>query len=172
MKRGRKALSPLQKQINDSLGIPWVPAHPMEQVIYGFWLAVRKAGPDECWLWTKPPMRTGYGQLSVNGTHWTAHAFAYYVTNFGVEPGLHIDHVCHNDALDCAGGSACRHRLCCNPRHLLAKTPQANVDAANAARKRAAFKEQCAKGHPYDDENTGWLIRKSGPRAGERQRYC
>ena len=42
-----------------------------------------------------------------------------------VPPGLEIDHECHNEAVragTCQAGR-CPHRSCCNPLHLVARTP-------------------------------------------------
>lgn len=167
MNRGRKSQSPLQRLINESLCIPWVPPIPMDQVIECFWARVDTSGGEEaCWRWTGPPMTQGYGQLMVQGRHWTTHTFAYHVTNFGVEVGLQIDHVCHNDVIDCLGGSSCPHRLCCNPRHLEAVAPA--VNQKRAAEPRGRLKDHCPRGHLKE----GILTHQTGPRAGQQRRYC
>lgn len=113
-------------------------------------------------------MGNGYGQINLASIgRWSAHALAYVLTNGPVPDGLHIDHICHNDDLSCAGGSMCPHRRCCNPAHLEATSPGENKARADIPRERT-MRETCPQGHPMD----GVLVRKSGPKKGKRERYC
>lgn len=167
--RGRLAATPIQRQIDQFVGVPggrrpfaW------DEAIERFWSRVdRSGGPDSCWPWSGPPSDTGYGQITIKNVHWNTHAFAYYVTKFGVPDGLHIDHECHNGDLSCKGGRSCRHRLCCNPAHLGLATPGENALRAAIPRNRA-YNERCPKGHVID----GVLTRKSGPKKGKVERFC
>ncbi len=95
-----------------------------------FWSKVdRSSGPDACWPWLdKPdPYSGGYGRLHVKGTPRLAHAFSWELARGRSVPAGHeVDHECHNRAIadgTCTRG-VCRHRLCCNPTHLVAKLPQ------------------------------------------------
>lgn len=151
------------------------PAPPDELLATYFWPHVdQSGGEDACWPWTRSLGDKGYGQINnaaLDG-RWIAHVLAYASVHGSAPVGMEIDHTCHNMDVSCAGGPSCPHRACCNPTHLEAVTPGENSTRADALRGRGQFKTHCAKDHPYDEENTGWLVRKSGPRAGERQRYC
>jgi hypothetical protein len=89
----------------------------------------RSGGPEACWPWLdKPdPYVYGYGRIKWGGQVRLAHVVAWEIAHgCAVPDGYHIDHVCHNQAI--ADGSCvrgiCPHRLCCNPTHLVAKSPQ------------------------------------------------
>lgn len=140
-----------------------------------FWARVdTSAGPDGCWPWTLSTTSVGYGQVVMQGKRYATHVFAYMDRVGPVPEGLHLDHTCHNLDLSCSGGRECAHRRCCNPRHLVPKTPRDNLDSANLPRQRGPFVEQCPQGHLYDEENTGWITRgaRGGKHPGRRERYC
>lgn len=111
----------------------------------------------------------------MQGQRHAAHVLAFIYTHGEIprdENGkrYHIDHECHNDDVNCPGGVVCMHRRCCNPAHLKAKLGRENNEAANEPHKRGHYKERCAKDHPFDEENTGWMPPR---RPGERKRrYC
>jgi HNH endonuclease/Helix-turn-helix domain of resolvase len=89
----------------------------------------RSGGPDACHPWTGKPRRDGYGMMKFGGKYRLAHTVAWELANGPVPPGLEIDHECHNRALlagTCRRG-LCEHRLCCNERHLAAKTHLENM---------------------------------------------
>jgi HNH endonuclease/Helix-turn-helix len=98
----------------------------------------RTGGPDACWPWLdKPDPNAGsYGRFKWHGQVRLAHALAWELANGRCVPaGHHIDHECHNRAIaagECVRG-ICRHRLCCNPAHLAAKTPRDHVADTIAA---------------------------------------
>ena len=98
---------------------------------------------------------------------WATHVFAYVDTYGPVPAGLHLDHTCHNAAVECVGGRACPHRACCNPTHLEAVSPGENKARADAPRERT-YRERCPHGHVID----GIKVRKSGPKKGKVERYC
>lgn len=105
-----------------------------------------------CWEWTGA-LSNGYGQLTFDGKHQTAHRFA--LERF-VEPiidGMWVLHHCDN-------------RICVNPVHLYQGTP---VDNRRDMLKRERWshpwgkRTNCSKGHDYE---TGgfYLAKKDGSR--------
>ena len=94
---------------------------------------------DECWHWQGAQVVTGYGHFhsGVNGKTWLAHRFAYTALVGEIPVGFHIDHLCRN-------------RMCVNPDHLEAVTPQENQRRAVEVRRN----DICPQGHPRTPENT------------------
>lgn len=132
---------------------------PIVDVVREFWERVDKSGgPNACWTWTLAPKNTGYGVYSnkIVGQR-SAHVYAYVLTNGEVPKGQHIDHICHNEDLNCPGGRECRHRLCCNPAHLEAVSPKENSERAHGPRNRGSQKTHCIHNHLYDEANTMWI---------------
>lgn len=69
-----------------------------------FWRRADQVG--ECWLWTGPLNKDGYGQFGlVNGRMLRANRYAYELTNGLIPDGLVTDHLC-------------RVRHCVNPSHM------------------------------------------------------
>lgn len=92
----------------------------------------RSGGLDACHPWTGKPAQDGYARTPFGGKRRLVHAVAWELVNGPVPPGLEIDHECHNRAVlagACHHG-LCEHRLCCNERHLAAKTHRENIHAA------------------------------------------
>jgi hypothetical protein len=103
-----------------------------------------------CWLWTGPTTPNGYAKWMVRPGErervvhrvlWEHHH------RQKIPEGLQGDHLC-------------RVRLCVNPAHQELVTPSENTDRQEHANR---LKTECAKGHPYDDQNT--RIRPDGRRA-------
>jgi hypothetical protein len=91
----------------------------------------RSGGPGACHPWTGQPNPDGYGFMQFGGKTRSVHTVAWELANGPVPPGLEVDHECHNRAVlagTCLRG-LCMHRLCCNERHLAAKTHLENVRA-------------------------------------------
>lgn len=105
--------------------------------------------PDGCWQWTGAKFSAGYGMFGLAGKARRAHRVIYVWLYGEIADGLNLDHCCHSESIDCAGGPTCMHRGCVNPNHLEPKTHKANT--AGTAFARATH---CKNGHPWDDANT------------------
>jgi hypothetical protein len=127
-------------------------------------------------MWTGPAdPTTGYGQVNwvdVGGRR-RVHVLAWCFANdqdVPVDPvtgrKLDIDHLCHNRDASCPGGKTCRHRICCNSRHLAVKTTQDNKRAADEPRKRGRFRTHFDCGCEITGDNT-YLITRKGTRNGK-----
>tara|TARA_R100000655_G_C2995376_1_gene193651 strand:+ start:398 stop:859 length:462 start_codon:yes stop_codon:yes gene_type:complete len=73
-----------------------------------------------CWLWTGPTTHNGYGRFHRGSLDVRAHRHAYELTVGPIPTGRQIDHTCHE-------------RLCINPSHLQAVTPQQNSENLSGA---------------------------------------
>lgn len=106
---------------------------------------------DGCWNWTGALSR-GYGQLTHNGKHQTAHRFVFNNFVEPIEDGMWVLHHCDN-------------RRCVNPHHLYQGTPVDNR-ADMLTRQRWshpwAKRTHCKKGHEY--KISGFSVAKDGSR--------
>jgi hypothetical protein len=84
-------------------------------------------GQDECWNWTGPVNRKGYGNVQVRGVKHNAHRAVYLESGHSIPDGYHLDHLCRN-------------KLCVNPSHMEPVTPQENVKRQHEARRNAQEK--------------------------------
>jgi len=90
--------------------------------------------------------KTGYGVKRHNGKLYKAHRLAYIRKHGEIDNKLHVDHICHNEALaegTCEPG-ACTHRRCVNPNHLRAVTASENFRAGGNGLEN---KTHCKRGH-------------------------
>lgn len=153
----------------------------LESALLLFWSYFdRSGGPDACHPWTGS-IDNGYGQFCavVLGGKKRTHVLAWEMENGEIpvhqETGrkLDLDHECHNRDKTCPGGPKCPHRRCGNLRHIVLKTMQQNIDAANEPRARGRFRTHFDCGCEITEENT-YLITRKGmrngkPRAPERR---
>ena len=116
-----------------------------------FWTHVdRSIAAEEsgCWLWTGPVSTQGYGTVSISNKRYTAHRLSLSIHGISLEPGLVVDHMCHNENQEaCTSGPSCWHRLCVNPSHLEQVSIGENV-------KRSAL-DVCGYGHPWKFTKAG-----------------
>ena len=107
-----------------------------------FW---ERAVRDElgCLVWQRPLNADGYGQMHYDGQGRYAHQVAYLLTHGELPAGLQIDHLCRNKA-------------CIEPSHLEAVTPRENTLRGISPSAVNATKTHCKRGHPFDEENTGY----------------
>ena len=131
---------------------------------------IDKRGPDECWPWTGALGR-GYGIIWANGVSSRAYREAFKLWVGPVPAGAHLDHVCHDPSV-CSLTVDCPHRSCCNPAHLKAVTPRANTMRSNAITAINARKTECYRGHPFDEANTAWRLRRRSNGQTYWARYC
>lgn len=68
---------------------------------------------SECWEWIGARKPKGYGNVSIDGKHTTAHRAAFTFANGPIPEGYMVCHVCDNPP-------------CCNPHHLMLGTTKSN----------------------------------------------
>lgn len=110
-----------------------------------------------CHRWTGSKDRDGYGLVTVGGKRRRVHREVYErATGQAIPYGYVIDHV---------KARGCAHRDCCNPAHLEAVPVAVNSQRVNPWN---AAKQDCPKGHPYDDDNMAVYVGSDG----YVRRYC
>lgn len=131
---------------------------PLEEKIWG---RIDKNGPShkykpelgQCWIWTGQKQR-GQGLVAVKKERFLVHRVVYELFKSKIPEGLEIDHICHNEDKDCAGGESCIHRACCNPDHLEAVTRRTNQIRGLSPVGINYRKTHCVHGHEFTPENT------------------
>jgi hypothetical protein len=100
-----------------------------------------------CWLWRGTTGQDGYGRIVVDRRLRGAHRISYEVLVGPVPEGLHLDHLC-------------RVRNCVNPEHLEPVTCRENLLRGETRAAANAAKTHCPKGHPYNEENTMFDVKR------------
>lgn len=116
-----------------------------------FWSSVDKSG--ECWLWTGPLTRQGYGKFGQHSQR--AHRFAWCEVNGTTS--LPLDHLCME-------------KRCVRPDHLEPVTQAENVRRASVHYGIRSAKTHCPRGHEYSPENTAHRGGKRHCRSCNRER--
>lgn len=120
---------------------------------------------NDCWNWTGALTSGGYGQLTFQGKHQTAHRFSYKQLIGQIDDGMWILHRCDN-------------RRCVNPTHLYQGTPVNNrADMLNRKRWSHPWGERthCSNGHEYElvgfrvDKNDGSRVCRECQRNYKRE---
>lgn len=123
--------------------------------------------PEGCWTWTGATAAQGYGNIGVgNDQKAWIHRVAYELWVGPIPDGFQIDHLCHSVA-DCTG--PCAHRVCVNPRHLMAVLPRANNLRSGSPIGLNSRKTHCVRGHEFSAENTRVHYVKGRPNRQCRQ---
>lgn len=98
----------------------------------------------ECWLWTGPKFKSGYGNVKWDSRCRKVHQIVWELLRGDQPSGLEPDH-------------RCRVRACANPDHLEWVTHAENTRRAIMAHgvdNGNGRKTHCPKGHEYTLENT------------------
>lgn len=108
-----------------------------------------------CMEWQGPITNAGYGALTWKGADGVvirgAHRLAYHLLVADVHPSLVIDHLCRN-------------RACVRPDHLDMVIQRENtLRSPDTLATKNLAKTHCAKGHPFDAENT-YIWHQKSPR--------
>lgn len=90
-----------------------------ESTIRRFWSKVDRRSAHECWVWTGPVDRKGYGWFTYHGRKVRAHRMAIEIAVGKIPPGLFGLHRCDNPP-------------CCNPAHLFTGSHQDNMADAQS----------------------------------------
>lgn len=110
-------------------------------------------GPQCCWrIKNKPDLSTGYVRISFSFNHEWAHR-AFYKQLVGPIPHkMQVDHLCRN-------------RWCVNPGHMALVDNATNAQRGMTGWARGAqfrARTHCAKGHPYNKDNTRLVPKRNG----------
>jgi hypothetical protein len=119
-----------------------------------FWVKVDKRGDDECWPWLAGKSK-GYGNFSRDGKDAKAYRVSYELLVGPIPPGRDLDHLCRN-------------RACVNPAHLEPVSRRENILRGIGPSAQRAKQTHCVHGHPFDGENTMYLVGKNG----QKHRRC
>lgn len=110
--------------------IDYVYATSDQELIDKFWSRVNIKSEDECWLYTGPEDKDGYGLFHPNSYSTIgAHRFALILKLGKLRYGRYALHIV-----------TCLNRRCCNPKHLYSGTQKQNVEDAASLGKMIRIK--------------------------------
>ena len=110
-----------------------------------FWSRVEKT--DGCWLWTGHTGAKGYAaRIGINGRYEPAYRIAFCLAGGVIPAGFELDHLCRNPR-------------CVRPDHLEAVSHRENVLRGISMVAENIKKTHCLRGHPFDEQNTGFTTR-------------
>jgi hypothetical protein len=95
-----------------------------------------------CVLWTGYRNRDGYGDISVDNTHYMVHRVVWELLEGPIADGLVLDHV---------KARGCLNRHCASITHLEPVTQRENLLRAQSFN---AAKTHCRNGHEFTEANT------------------
>ena len=113
---------------------------------------------EGCWLWRGSVHRiSGYGAFWLDRRQRLAHRVAHEFFTGPIPDGYQVDHLCNT-------------RLCVNPEHLKAVTPQDNTLRTDNPAAINARKTHCPRGHLLDGRSGKQRTCKTCLRAAARIR--
>lgn len=106
------------------------------------------SGPCHVFRGTKT--QKGYGQISIKNKSVLVHRLVWEREIGPIPKGLEVDH-------------QCRVKSCCNVDHLRIVTQKVNLteNVVGSCWQLEAAKTHCPRGHPYDEANTYYQVRKN-----------
>lgn len=117
--------------------------------------------PNGCRRWKRTHTPTGYGITIYRGASNNVHRIMYQI-HHGVRLTTE-QYVLHR----------CDVRDCINPAHLwLGTAKDNNIDCAKKGRHYEATRTECPRGHPYDEQNTRWVVTKKPGGLARECRAC
>jgi hypothetical protein len=101
----------------------YFPGHrPVERpLVADRWVEEDRGFESPCWVWQGAPDGYGYGRIVRKGRYWGAHRVSYLQRVGPIPKGYELHH-------------RCEVKLCVNPAHLLALTPEEHQAVHDASR--------------------------------------
>jgi hypothetical protein len=104
---------------------------------------------DGCWLFLGKKQQKAYMTLKFEKKIYQAHRFFYEFFIGPIPKGLQIDHLCRTPS-------------CCHPKHLEPVTSRENSARGEGFVGQNLRKTHCPKGHEFNQDNTYYVLKKSG----------